>query len=124
MNKKEHCSFCGRGQDEVSKLFSGIDGSFICDECIETCFDMLGYENDIYYGEKHSENSSSHSLTGIKLPTPKEIKEKLDEYVIGQDSKIKLKKVRNLKESGKQNCIFLVIEHIRYSLLYLPYKNL
>ena len=90
MNKKEHCSFCGRGQDEVSKLFSGIDGSFICDECIETCFDMLGYENDVYYGEKHSETSSTHSLTGIKLPTPKEIKEKLDEYVIGQDESKKV----------------------------------
>lgn len=89
MNKKEHCSFCGRGQDEVSKLFSGIDGSFICDECIETCFDMLGYENDIYYGEKQEkDDTSNHSLTGIELPTPKEIKSRLDEYVIGQnDSK-------------------------------------
>ncbi|MGL4652328.1 ATP-dependent Clp protease ATP-binding subunit ClpX [Cetobacterium sp.] len=91
MNKKEHCSFCGRGQDEVSKLFSGIDGSFICDECIETCFDMLGYENDIYYGEKHENNETSkHSLTGIQLPTPKEIKSRLDEYVIGQDESKKV----------------------------------
>lgn len=91
MNKKEHCSFCGRGQDEVSKLFSGIDGSFICDECIETCFDMLGYENDIYYGEKHENNDTSKdSLTGIQLPTPKEIKSRLDEYVIGQDESKKV----------------------------------
>ncbi|MGL4357449.1 ATP-dependent Clp protease ATP-binding subunit ClpX [uncultured Cetobacterium sp.] len=91
MNKKEHCSFCGRGQDEVSKLFSGIDGSFICDECIETCFDMLGYENDIYYGEKQEKNdTSNHSLTGIELPTPKEIKSRLDEYVIGQDDSKKV----------------------------------
>lgn len=91
MNKKEHCSFCGRGQDEVSKLFSGIDGSFICDECIETCFDMLGYENDIYYGEKQEkDDTSNHSLTGIELPTPKEIKSRLDEYVIGQDDSKKV----------------------------------
>ena len=91
MNKKEHCSFCGRGQDEVSKLFSGIDGSFICDECIETCFDMLGYENDIYYGEKQEkEDTSNNSLTGIQLPTPKEIKSRLDEYVIGQDDSKKV----------------------------------
>ena len=90
MNKKEHCSFCGRGQDEVSKLFSGIDGSFICDECIETCFDMLGYENDIYYGEKHTDKQQTSSLTGVQLPTPKEIKEKLDEYVIGQDESKKV----------------------------------
>nr|WP_307774963.1 ATP-dependent Clp protease ATP-binding subunit ClpX [uncultured Cetobacterium sp.] len=89
MSKKEHCSFCGRGQDEVSKLFSGINGAFICDECIETCFDMLGYENDIYYGEKTNDNLN-HSLTGIELPTPKEIKDRLDDYVIGQDESKKV----------------------------------
>ncbi|WP_297405927.1 ATP-dependent Clp protease ATP-binding subunit ClpX, partial [uncultured Cetobacterium sp.] len=90
MSKKENCSFCGRGQDEVSKLFSGINGAFICDECIETCFDMLGYETDVYNGEKTNENTPNHSLKDIQLPIPKEIKDKLDDYVIGQENSKKV----------------------------------
>lgn len=75
MGKKASCSFCGRSQDEVEKLFAGKDGSFICDECIETCHEMLDY----------SLGESIEEVEEMEILTPAEIKEKLDEYVIGQD---------------------------------------
>lgn len=78
MSKKVRCSFCGRGEDEVLKLFSGIDGSFICDSCIENCCEML----DTDYIDNYSE---FEARLEENLLTPKEIKEKLDEYVIGQE---------------------------------------
>ncbi|MCJ8343146.1 MAG: ATP-dependent Clp protease ATP-binding subunit ClpX [Cetobacterium sp.] len=83
MSKKASCSFCGRGQNEVAKLFAGIDGAYICDECIETCFDMLEFSS-VEEGEEISE------LSEVKLLKPREIKEKLDEYVIGQDESKKV----------------------------------
>lgn len=80
MSKDKHCSFCGRKQNEVEKLFSGIDGAYICDECIDTCSEILGY-NKI----QDAETTYESNLENIELPTPKEIKERLDEYVIGQN---------------------------------------
>ena len=77
MVKKSTCSFCGNNESQVSKLFTGIDGSLICDRCIERCFDIL---------EMSSEPQNfGGNLSKTNLLTPKEIKEKLDEYVIGQD---------------------------------------
>lgn len=84
MGKKARCSFCGSTEDEVSKLFSGIDGALICDRCIESCFDILELSNE-KLAEKHHDDLSEDSLL-----TPKEIKEKLDEYVIGQDETKKI----------------------------------
>ena len=73
-NKTMRCSFCGRSQEQVRKLFSGPKGACICDECVEVCVEML--EQDLVeYGEED----------GINLLKPKEIKAFLDEYVIGQD---------------------------------------
>lgn len=68
------CSFCGKSQNEVKKLIAG-PGVYICDECIDLC-------TDIIEEEKGREESSSSSF---KVPKPSEIKEHLDEYVIGQD---------------------------------------
>ncbi len=76
----KHCSFCGRGQHEVEKLFSGIDGAYICDECIDTCSELLGE-----YEIKRSEKEFESNLEKLEIPTPKEIKARLDEYVIGQN---------------------------------------
>lgn len=70
------CSFCGKGQDEVKKLIAGA-GVFICDECIDLCNDII------------SEESKLEEAQGIdvnKLPKPREIKEILDEYVVGQNT--------------------------------------
>ncbi len=68
-----YCSFCGKSQHEVRKLIAG-PSVFICDECVELC-------NDIIREEIQEESSGS---VGSQLPTPHEINESLDEYVIGQ----------------------------------------
>ena len=68
------CSFCGKSQNEVKKLIAG-PGVYICDECIDLCTDIIEEEKD-------REDNSSETF---KVPKPKEIKEHLDEYVIGQD---------------------------------------
>lgn len=72
-HKEQHCSFCGRGESEVEKIISGPNGITICNECIDECAYLLGKD------EKTAND-------GLSLYTPKEIKEKLDEYIIGQDS--------------------------------------
>jgi ATP-dependent Clp protease ATP-binding subunit ClpX len=68
------CSFCGKSQEEVKKLIAGPT-VYICDECIELC-------NDIIAEESKLEDASGADVS--KLPKPQEIKEVLDEYVIGQ----------------------------------------
>jgi len=69
-----YCSFCGKSQHEVRKLIAG-PSVFICDECVELCNDIIR--------EEVQEQSSA--VGGKKLPTPHEIDEILDEYVIGQE---------------------------------------
>lgn len=72
------CSFCGKTADEVRQLVAG-DGIYICDECIETCYEIVnGIEPKSPKKQKKSEP--------FVLPTPKEIKECLDEYVVGQEN--------------------------------------
>ena len=68
-----YCSFCGKSQHEVRKLIAG-PSVFVCDECVELC-------NDIIREELEEKQERSRD----KLPRPHEIKEVLDEYVIGQD---------------------------------------
>ncbi|HIT65285.1 MAG TPA: ATP-dependent Clp protease ATP-binding subunit ClpX [Candidatus Ventrimonas merdavium] len=70
------CSFCGKSQDQVRKLIAGTGNVFICDECIDVCAEIL---------EEELENDAQMDLNSINLLKPKEIKQFLDEYVIGQD---------------------------------------
>ncbi len=73
------CSFCGKTQDEVNRLIAG-PGVYICDECIEVCFEILDSD--------YNEFDSKEETPGVdldKTPAPKEIKAVLDDYVIGQD---------------------------------------
>ena len=74
-----YCSFCGKSQHEVRKLIAG-PSVFICDECVELCNDIIREEI-----EEKSVNGS-----GTNLPTPHEIKDILDDYVIGQDQAKKI----------------------------------
>ncbi len=69
------CSFCGKTQEEVRKLVAG-PSVYICDECIDLCNDILTDELEV---------SSDTSSAKVAVPTPKDIKQALDDYIIGQD---------------------------------------
>ena len=74
---KVRCSFCGKTGDQVRKMISGPSGTFICDECIELCAELIEDEFDQEDLEIDDEE--------INLLKPKEIKKFLDDYVIGQE---------------------------------------
>jgi len=74
MTDINRCSFCGKSQEEARVLIAGPDNIFICDDCITQCNILLREE---------LENTPQEELK--ELPTPAEIKKKLDEYVIGQE---------------------------------------
>ena len=67
------CSFCGKSQKQVKKLIAG-PGVYICDECIDLCNEII-----------EEELSESTEISFDNLPSPREISEFLDEYVVGQD---------------------------------------
>ena len=69
------CSFCGKTEEQVRKLIAGPDGAFICDECVGICSEIIDEEFADEYGVGDD----------INLMTPREMKEFLDDYVIGQD---------------------------------------
>lgn len=95
------CSFCGKTQDEVTKLIAG-PSVYICDECVDLCNDIL----------KEELASSPTTKFGAKLPTPKELKIYLDGYIVGQNYAKKIlsvavhnhyKRIENLSKSTRKN---------------------
>ncbi|MGN0823234.1 MAG: ATP-dependent Clp protease ATP-binding subunit ClpX [Candidatus Gallimonas sp.] len=74
---EQYCSFCGKEKSKTKKLIAGPDGIYICDECVELCKDML-------------DKTPAAPAETIELKKPAEIKEALDQYIVGQD---KAKKV-------------------------------
>ncbi len=73
---KVRCSFCNKTQDQVRKLIAGPSGVYICDECVDICADII---------EEEYEDEQIEGGIDINLLKPVEIKEFLDEYVIGQE---------------------------------------
>ena len=76
----DKCSFCGRERKDVNVLIAGVDGH-ICDHCIEQAYAII---------EEEFKKDSKFDLNGVKLLKPKEIKDFLDQYVIGQDQAKKI----------------------------------
>lgn len=86
--RKPRCSFCGKTQDEVSKLIAGPSNVFICTDCIQLCNVLIRDEDltgDADGVQKRKQPDYTSVTSGEKPPKPTEIKEFLDQYVIGQD---------------------------------------
>ncbi|MGE5516119.1 MAG: ATP-dependent Clp protease ATP-binding subunit ClpX [Bacteroidota bacterium] len=101
-----YCSFCGKSQHEVRKLIAGPT-VFICDECVELCMDIIREEHKTHL---------VRSRDGV--PTPKDIRAVLDDYVIGQDHAKKVLSVavhnhyKRLQHGGKANEIEIAKSNI------------
>ncbi|MCQ2343628.1 MAG: ATP-dependent Clp protease ATP-binding subunit ClpX [Paludibacteraceae bacterium] len=77
-NEEQTCSFCGRSSSDAGLLLTGVDGSMICEDCARLAIGV--------FDQQHAEKATSKfSLAKAQLPKPNEIKEFLDQYVIGQD---------------------------------------
>ena len=82
-NRGIRCSFCGKQSDQVDRLIAGQGASYICNECVEVCTGILGYE---FVPSKLSQlDISGFSGDFGRLPKPADIKQTLDDYAIGQD---------------------------------------
>lgn len=79
-DEKLKCSFCNKPQDKVKKLIAGANGAYICDECVAICSEILDEEFLM-----DDDDVAEDPQLDINLLKPKEIKEFLDEYVVGQD---------------------------------------
>ena len=95
-DKLLYCSFCGKNQNEVRKLIAG-PSVYICNECIDLCNDII-----------KEEIAETKDVDEEHFPVPKEIKETLDEYVIGQEE------AKKTKEESKR------VANIEKNLLKLP----
>ncbi len=76
-----HCSFCGKSEQEVSRMLAGPPGVYICNECVTICESILAEDEVGFKNTKYNKDAKRDHL-----PTPAELKAALDEYVIGQET--------------------------------------
>lgn len=106
-DKLLYCSFCGKSQNEVRKLIAG-PSVYVCDECVELCNDII--RDELMEDEKTVGNGA--------LPKPKEIKQELDSYVIGQENAKKILAVavynhyKRLRSNSKKSDVELAKSNI------------
>ncbi|MCX7066939.1 MAG: ATP-dependent Clp protease ATP-binding subunit ClpX [Methylococcales bacterium] len=106
-DKLLYCSFCGKSQHEVRKLIAG-PAVYVCDECVELCNDII----------KDELQDNTSSFGDNSLPKPKEIKEELDSYVIGQERAKKILAVavynhyKRLRSKSKKDVVELAKSNI------------
>jgi ATP-dependent Clp protease ATP-binding subunit ClpX len=103
------CSFCKRSQEEVNRLIAGPDHVFICDECVDLCQDILQEDNS-------SAGTTTPDFNASRIPSPKEIYEQLNQWVVGQDQAKKVlsvavynhyKRINRRLQSGKRGDVEL-----------------
>ncbi len=80
--KNVYCNFCGKSQNEVSRLIGGHN-AYICNECIEKCLSII---SDDYLLKDDNRYAGSSDISNMALPKPAEIKAFMDDYIIGQES--------------------------------------
>ncbi len=108
---KLKCSFCGKTQDQVKKLIAGPE-VYICDECVELCNEIL--DEEFFEAKDKEATADGENLEKAEkaIPKPHEIKEYLDQYIVGQDDAKKVlsvavynhyKRLKHNKENGKEN---------------------
>ena len=83
-NHEITCSFCGKPAGDARRIIAGIS-AYICDECVEMCYDLISDEPDQEPIKRQAEKGEALPTTMDMLPTPVELKALLDDYVIGQD---------------------------------------
>ena len=80
-----HCSFCGRTEEQVDLLIPSPTGVCICDFCVDLCSQLINEHLDNFDDDANEDVKEFGTLSMDTLPKPKQIKESLDEYIIGQD---------------------------------------
>ncbi len=110
------CSFCGKSQDEVMQLIAG-PGVYICDQCIDVCASLMEGEREQFdpaYHNKHHKKNQKQAET-LPLPTPAELKARLDEYVVGQEQAKKTLSVAVYNHYKKINALGQVDREVEMS---------
>jgi ATP-dependent Clp protease ATP-binding subunit ClpX len=82
VSEGESCSFCGKSKREVKRLIGGMNGAYICFDCVRICYDMVESHS---FEEQKEDIFPEENIAKLQGLTPRRIKEFLDQYIIGQD---------------------------------------